>query len=51
MARPTTEQLKDTLKKLIDRRDEAVKVKKACNKEIIAINAILQDREAIKSDA
>ena len=45
MTRPTTEQLKETLQELIVKHNEALQVQNTCKEQIIAIQAVLQDRE------
>ena len=41
----TTEQLKQHLKELVDNYNKAVDTQKQCKEKIIAINAVIQDRE------
>ena len=50
MTRPTTEQLKETLKELVTKHNEAVTVQNKCKEQIIAIQAVLQDRESEDGD-
>jgi len=45
MTRPTTEQLKETLQKLVTQHNKALKVQNQCKEQIIAIQAVIQDRE------
>ena len=45
MTRPTTEQLKETLQELVTKHNEAIKVQNQCKEQIIAIQAVIQDRE------
>ena len=45
MTRPTTEQLKETLQQLVNKHNEAVQVQNQCKEQIIAIQAVIQDRE------
>ena len=45
MTRPTTEQLKETLQELVTKHNEAVRVQNQCKEQIIAIQAVIQDRE------
>ena len=45
MTRPTTEQLKETLQKLVTQHNEALQVQNQCKEQIIAIQAVIQDRE------
>ena len=43
--KPSTEQLKQTLQDLITRHNEAIQVQQNCKEQIIAIQAVIQDRE------
>ena len=45
MTKPSTEQLKETLQELVKQHNEAVEVQKNCKERIIAIQAVIQDRE------
>ena len=45
MTKPSTEQLKETLQQLITKHNEAVQVQNQCKEQIIAIQAVIQDRE------
>ncbi len=45
MTRPTTEELKKTLEELVTKHNEALKIQNTCKEQIIAIQAVLQDRE------
>ena len=45
MTRPTTEQLKETLQELVTKHNEAIRVQNQCKEQIIAIQAVIQDRE------
>ena len=45
MTKPSTEQLKETLQELVKQYNEAVEVQKNCKERIIAIQAVIQDRE------
>ena len=42
----TTEELKQHLKQLIDTYNKAVDTQKECKEKIIAVNAVIQDRES-----
>jgi len=42
--KPSTEELKEKLQELITKHNEAVKVQNQCKEQIIAINAVIQDR-------
>ena len=44
MTKPSTEQLKETLQQLITQHNEAIQVQNQCKEQIIAINAVIQDR-------
>ena len=43
--KPSTEQLKKTLQELVNKHNEAIQVQDACKRQIIAIQAVIQDRE------
>ena len=43
--KPSTEELKQTLQQLVKQHNEAVEVQKNCKERIIAIQAVIQDRE------
>ena len=43
--KPSTEQLKQTLQDLITRHSEALQVQQNCKEQIIAVQAVIQDRE------
>ena len=45
MTKPSTEQLKEQLKLLVEQHNSAVEVQKNCKEKIIAIQAVIQDRE------
>tara|TARA_Y100001973_G_C5187374_1_gene328744 strand:- start:316 stop:495 length:180 start_codon:yes stop_codon:yes gene_type:complete len=45
MTKPSTEQLKQTLQELVKQHNEALNVQNQCKEKIIAINAVIQDRE------
>ena len=45
MTKPSTEQLKETLEQLIKQHNEAVELQKNCKERIIAVQAVIQDRE------
>ena len=45
MTKPSTEQLKETLQQLVKEHNEAIDVQKNCKERIIAIPAVIQDRE------
>ena len=50
MTKPSTEQLKETLQQLITQHNEAIKVQNQCKEQIIAIQAVIQDREDGNTD-
>ena len=43
--KPSTEQLKKNLQKLVDQYNEAIQVQNNCKEQIIAVQAVIQDRE------
>ena len=43
--KPSTEQLKKTLQELVNKYNEAIQVQNTCKQQIIAIQAVIQDRE------
>jgi len=43
--KPSTKQLKQTLQDLITRHNEALQVQQNCKEQIIAVQAVIQDRE------
>ncbi len=43
--KPSTKQLKQTLQDLITRHNEAIQVQNQCKEQIIAVQAVIQDRE------
>ena len=45
MTNPSTEQLKETLQQLIKQHNEAIQVQNQCKEQIIAVQAVIQDRE------
>ena len=45
MTKPSTEQLKETLQNLVTQYNNAVELQKNCKERIIAIQAVIQDRE------
>ena len=44
MTKPSTEQLKETLQELVTKHNEALQVQNQCKEQIIAIQAVIQDR-------
>ena len=45
MTKPSTEQLKETLEQLVKQHNEAIEVQNNCKQQIIAVQAVIQDRE------
>ena len=45
MTKPSTEQLKETLQQLVKQHNEAIQVQNQCKEQIIAVQAVIQDRE------
>ncbi len=45
MTKPSTEQLKKTLQQLIIQHNEAIQVQNNCKEQIIAVQAVIADRE------
>ena len=43
--KPSTKQLKETLQQLITQHNEAIQVQNQCKEQVIAIQAVIQDRE------
>ena len=43
--KPSTEQLKENLQQLISQHNEALQVQQNCKEQIIAVQAVIQDRE------
>ena len=44
MTKPSTEKLKETLQQLVTKHNEAIQVQNQCKEQIIAVQAIIQDR-------
>jgi len=44
MTKPSTEQLKEALQELVTKHNEALQVQNQCKEQIIAIQAVIQDR-------
>ena len=42
--KPSTEQLKEKLQELVTKYNEALRVQNECKEQIIATNAVIQDR-------
>ena len=45
MTKPSTEQLKETLQELVKQYNETLEIQKNCKERVIAIQAVIQDRE------
>jgi len=45
MTKPSTDQLKQTLQELVKQHNEAVQVQNQCKEQIIAVQAVIKDRE------
>ena len=45
MSKPSTEKLKETLQQLVTKHNEAIQIQAYCKEQIIALNAVIQDRE------
>ena len=45
MAKPSTEQLKEQLKQLVEEYNKSIDVQQKCKEAIIATQAVLKDRE------
>ena len=45
MTKPSTEQLKETLQELVKQYNETLEIQKNCKEKVIAIQAVIQDRE------
>ena len=45
MTKPTTEQLKQTLNELVQNYNKAIEVQQKTKEQIIAVQAVIQDRE------
>ena len=45
MTKPSTEKLKETLQELVNKYNEAIQVQNQCKEQIIAVQAVIQDRE------
>jgi len=43
--KPSTEQLKENLQQLINQHNEALQVQQNCKEQIIAVQAVIEDRE------
>ena len=42
--KPSTEKLKEKLQELVTKHNEALKIQNECREQIIALNAVIQDR-------
>ena len=50
MTKPSTDALKETLQELVTKHNEAVQVQAQCKDQIIAIQAVIQDRTSEDGD-
>ena len=50
MTKPSTEELKETLQQLVIQHNEAIQVQNNCKEQIIAVQAVIQDREDGNTD-
>ena len=50
MTKPSTKQLKETLQELVTKHNEALQVQSQCKEQIIAIQAVIQDRTSEDGD-
>jgi exonuclease VII small subunit len=50
MAKPSTETLQETLQELVTKYNEAIKVQNECKQQIIAVQAVIQDRTSEDGD-
>ncbi len=50
MTKPSTEKLKETLQELVTKHNEALQVQNQCKEQIIAVQAVIQDREDGNTD-
>ena len=48
--KPSTEELKEKLQELVTKHNEALKTQNQCKEQIIAIQAVIQDREDGNTD-
>ena len=45
MTKPSTEELKETLEELVTKHNQAIQVQNQCREQIIAVQAVIADRE------
>ena len=50
MTKPSTDTLKKTLQELVTKHNEALQVQAKCKEQIIAIQAVIQDRTSEDGD-
>mgnify|MGYP003154582186 CR=1 FL=1 len=51
MTKPSTEKLKETLQELVNKYNEAIQIQNQCKEQIIAVQAVIQDREDGDTDS
>ena len=50
MTKPSTDTLKETLQELVTKHNEALQVQAKCKEQIIAVQAVIQDRTSEDGD-
>ena len=51
MTKPSTEELKETLEELVTKHNQAIQVQNQCREQIIAVQAVIQDRDDGDTDS
>ena len=51
MTKPSTEELKETLDELVTKHNQAIQVQNQCREQIIAVQAVIQDRDDGDTDS
>ena len=51
MTKPSTEDLKNTLEELVNKHNQAIQVQNQCREQIIAVQAVIQDRDDGDTDS
>ena len=51
MTKPSTEKLKETLQELVNKYNEAIQIQNQCKEQIIAVQAVIQDRDNGDTDS
>ena len=49
--KPSTEKLKETLQELVNKYNEAIQIQNQCKEQIIAVQAVIQDRDNGDTDS